>query len=126
MKPIVAINPSTVHRICSGQVILDLATAVKELIENALDAGATTIEVQRCSRLHACTSPESLQCMRRMECLTAGIQSAAQIRLKDHGSELIEVADNGCGVEKRNYTALTLKYHTSKISDFADLEVRGC
>ena len=27
------------------QVILDLATAVKELLENALDAGATNIEV---------------------------------------------------------------------------------
>ena len=46
-----------------------------------------------------------------------------QIRLKDYGSDVIEVADNGCGVDKRNYAALTLKYHTSKISDFADLEV---
>ena len=43
-----AIDRATTHRICSGQVILDLATAVKELIENALDAGATNIEVGRC------------------------------------------------------------------------------
>jgi DNA mismatch repair protein PMS2 len=41
-----AIDRSTVHRICCGQVITDLPTAVKELIENALDAGATTIEVR--------------------------------------------------------------------------------
>ena len=42
IKPI---DKASVHRICSGQVILDLATAVKEVLENALDAGATNIEV---------------------------------------------------------------------------------
>ncbi len=41
-----AIDREAVHRICSGQVILDLATAVKELVENALDAGATAIEAR--------------------------------------------------------------------------------
>ncbi len=49
-KPAAVIKPidkETIHRICSGQVILDLATAVKELVENALDAGATSIEVRR-------------------------------------------------------------------------------
>lgn len=49
-----------------------------------------------------------------------------QIRLKDAGSELIEVADNGTGIYPQDYEALTLKYHTSKLSQFSDLEVRGC
>ncbi len=44
-RPIAPVPAATVHRIASGQVILDLATAVKELLENALDAGATNIEV---------------------------------------------------------------------------------
>ena len=82
-----AIDKAVVHRICSGQVILDLATAVKELLENSLDAGATSIEV----------------------------------RLKDHGAELIEVADNGRGVAPADHEALTLKYHTSKLATFEDL-----
>ncbi len=41
-----AIDGHSVHRICSGQVILSLAIAVKELLENALDAGATHIEIR--------------------------------------------------------------------------------
>jgi DNA mismatch repair protein PMS2 len=38
-----AIDKESVHRICSGQVVLDMATAVKELLENSLDAGSTSI-----------------------------------------------------------------------------------
>ncbi|GAA5827519.1 hypothetical protein JCM11251_003846 [Rhodosporidiobolus azoricus] len=40
-----AIDRSSVHRLTSGQVVIDLQTAVKELIENALDAGATSLKV---------------------------------------------------------------------------------
>lgn len=38
-----AIDKRSVHHICSGQVILNLAVAVKELVENSLDAGASCI-----------------------------------------------------------------------------------
>lgn len=54
IKPI---DKGTIHRICSGQVILDLATAVKELVENALDAGATSVEARRSMREPAAQPP---------------------------------------------------------------------
>eukprot|EP00070_Physeter_catodon_P017964 XP_023977422.1 mismatch repair endonuclease PMS2 isoform X1 [Physeter catodon] len=86
-KAIKPIDRKSVHQICSGQVVLSLSTAVKELVENSVDASATNIE----------------------------------LRLKDYGVELIEVSDNGCGVEEENFEGLTLKHHTSKIQEFADL-----
>ncbi|XP_077614844.1 mismatch repair endonuclease PMS2 [Crocuta crocuta] len=86
-KAIKPIDRRSVHQICSGQVVLSLSTAVKELVENSVDAGATNID----------------------------------LRLKDYGVDLIEVSDNGCGVEEENFEGLTLKHHTSKIQDFADL-----
>ena len=47
----------------------------------------------------------------------------SQVRLKEYGSELIEVADNGAGIAPEDYSALTLKYHTSKLQNFSDLQV---
>ncbi|ESO84069.1 hypothetical protein LOTGIDRAFT_108533, partial [Lottia gigantea] len=82
-----AIDKGSVHRICSGQVVLTLAVAVKELVENSVDAGATSVD----------------------------------IKLKEYGSECIEVSDNGSGVEEQNFKGLTLKHHTSKLQDFSDL-----
>jgi DNA mismatch repair protein PMS2 len=37
---------SSVHQISSGQVVPSLQSAVKELLENALDAGASSIEIR--------------------------------------------------------------------------------
>ena len=66
---------------------MTLATAVKELVENSLDAGATFIEV----------------------------------KLRGQGAEVVEVTDNGHGVEEANFTGLTVKHATSKLREFSDL-----
>jgi hypothetical protein len=42
-KGIKAIDKASIHRITSGQVVIDLQNAVKELLENSLDANATNI-----------------------------------------------------------------------------------
>ena len=71
-----ALDSNTVHRICSGQVIISLSNAVKELVENSLDANARNIEV----------------------------------RLKEFGSESIEVCDDGPGIQEIDYEAISLFY----------------
>lgn len=71
----------------AAQVITDLATAVKELVENALDAQATTV----------------------------------QVKLVEYGAELIEVTDNGRGIDPADYRAVALKSATSKLAAFDDL-----
>jgi hypothetical protein len=53
IKPI---DSQSVHRITSGQVVIDLQTAAKELVENSLDAGASNIGLSRC--LFLSTQPD--------------------------------------------------------------------
>ncbi|KAF4465594.1 DNA mismatch repair PMS2 [Fusarium albosuccineum] len=87
MATIKQIDGRTVHQIQSGQVIVDLCSVVKELVENSVDAGATSID----------------------------------IRFKNQGLDLIEVADNGAGIAPANYASVALKHHTSKLSSYSDI-----
>jgi DNA mismatch repair protein PMS2 len=43
MATIKPIEGRSVHQIQSGQVIVDLISVCKELVENSIDAGATSI-----------------------------------------------------------------------------------
>lgn len=71
-----AISRDNVHLICSAQVILSPAIALKELLENAIDAKATNIEV----------------------------------KLQDHGSKMITVNDNGCGIKESDFVGLSRSF----------------
>ncbi|GAA5824001.1 hypothetical protein JCM5353_007053 [Sporobolomyces roseus] len=81
-----AINSASVHSLTSGQVVIDLQTAVKELVENALDAGATSIDVK--FKEHGIDSIE-------VQDNGKGIDQAdwAGIALKHHTSKLASFAD---------------------------------
>ncbi|KAL8901285.1 MAG: hypothetical protein Q9192_000646 [Flavoplaca navasiana] len=95
MATIKPIEGRSVHQIQSGQVIVDLCSVVKELVENSLDAGATSI------------GPRLI--------------FEEEVRFKGNGLDAIEVQDNGTGISKENYDTVALKHHTSKLSTYDDI-----
>jgi DNA mismatch repair protein PMS2 len=97
-----AIEKGSVHRITSGQVIVDLQTAVKELLENSFDAGATSVEVR--FKEYGLSSIEV-------------VDNGSGIKEKDFES----IGTLSWSVSRPQLILVGLKHHTSKLSSFEDL-----
>ena len=88
MSGIIKILPDHIaNQIAAGEVIQRPASVVKELVENAVDAGSTKI----------------------------------QVNIKDAGKTLIQVIDNGNGMNQADAVLCFERHATSKISSADDL-----
>jgi len=76
------------NQIAAGEVVQRPASVEKELVENAIDAGASSIEVI----------------------------------LKDAGSTLVQVIDDGCGMSPEDAERCFERHATSKVQSVDDLE----
>ncbi|KAF1994787.1 DNA mismatch repair protein mutL [Amniculicola lignicola CBS 123094] len=90
-RRIKALDQDVVNKIAAGEIIVAPVHALKELIENAVDAGSTALE----------------------------------ILVKDGGLKLLQITDNGHGIDKEDLPILCERFTTSKLKAFEDLTSIG-
>jgi DNA mismatch repair protein MutL len=110
VRRIVALDVAHVQRLHAGQVIVDLCSIVKELLENALDAGATSVGGESLFLFFFVFSSDTVPKV---------------IELKQHGAKGVEVTDNGAGIAQSEYGNVARKHFTSKLASFGDLASVG-
>ncbi|MCD8016163.1 MAG: DNA mismatch repair endonuclease MutL [Lachnospiraceae bacterium] len=91
MDKIALLSQDTIDKIAAGEVVERPASVVKELVENAVDAGANAVTVE----------------------------------IKEGGTSLIRITDNGCGIPKDQVQSAFLRHATSKIRTVDDLLTSG-
>lgn len=87
MTRIQPLPPTLINQIAAGEVVERPASVVKELLENAIDAGSTRIDVD----------------------------------VSQGGTDLIQIVDNGCGIDPEDLPLAFASHATSKLHTVDDL-----
>ena len=82
-----ALDADVVNKIAAGEIIISPVNALKEMMENSIDAKSSAID----------------------------------ILVKDGGIKILQITDNGCGINKDDLPILCERFTTSKLATFEDL-----
>lgn len=81
------LDPDVIHKMAAGEIIIGPSNALKEILDNSIDAGASKIEVV----------------------------------VKEGGFKLLQVTDNGLGINCEDLPNLCERFATSKLRSINDL-----
>ena len=87
-RRIEALSQQVVNQIAAGEVIHRPSSALKEMLENSLDAGSTSVSVLA----------------------------------KGGGMKLLQIHDNGHGILRDDFARVCVRFATSKLREYDDLE----
>lgn len=99
-----------VNRIAAGEIIKRPANALKEMIENSLDAKSTTIQV---------TVKDGG--LKFLQVIAPSSSSVCQSFLKPISPFIYKIQDNGTGIRKDDLAIICERFTTSKLNTFEDL-----
>jgi DNA mismatch repair protein MLH1 len=113
------LDEAVINRIAAGEVIHRPSSALKELIENCLDAKvrASISFFPSYSLISSCLLP----CLIAPSSLFFLQSTKIQVVLKDGGLKLLQVQDNGHGIRVADFPILCERFTTSKLKNYDDL-----
>ncbi|CAD7968717.1 unnamed protein product [Amoebophrya sp. A120] len=105
-RPIEKLSEETINQIAAGEVVIRPCNALKELIENSIDAG--------CYNINITIGEEKV--------FTSATSSSSSSKQQKYNLLQVKIEDDGHGIQKQDLPILCHRFTTSKLKQYKDLQ----